>query len=32
MSPPRRLDRIDVAILNQFQKNACITNAELEWL
>ncbi|HDR9872841.1 TPA: Lrp/AsnC family transcriptional regulator [Burkholderia cenocepacia] len=28
-TPPKRLDRIDVAILNQLQKNARITNAEL---
>ncbi|MCX4149992.1 MULTISPECIES: Lrp/AsnC family transcriptional regulator [Paraburkholderia] len=28
-SPSKRLDRIDVAILNQLQRNARITNAEL---
>ncbi|KGT03698.1 asnC-type helix-turn-helix domain protein [Burkholderia pseudomallei] len=28
-APSRRLDRIDIGILNQLQQNARITNAEL---
>ncbi len=28
-TPPRRLDRIDIGILNQLQQNARITNSEL---
>jgi Lrp/AsnC family transcriptional regulator, leucine-responsive regulatory protein len=28
-TPPKRLDRIDIGILSQLQKNARITNSEL---